>query len=434
MDELAVKYHDFEEKKEQIKKFSEETTTDLDLKKVNDSKGFGEWFGDFCLGRGIGLDHPVKGKELNELTTQIQSHLQSINNTQIKLIKEFGQVYSLVEALDKGYIQAILVSMGLTEKTSQSIPEIEAQIKKNVQNQRGTLEILRNFKQKIESYVHLGDIDELWDDFQKWSQEVNLLSNSVSHAIANSEENTNKIVALKEAIEAKEKIICDLLEQLDQQIIRLESVALYTNELEKITHLHDVDEMWESLSSAQDSLRNVDNELTSIKNTAAQQQAEIESFLTFMEKLSGLEHLSDVDAVWNRTEDHHHQLEEFTARNEQHAVKLDELKQQDEAILDLVKANKTSIHSLNEYQEKLCNMAHLDDIDEIWQSAERHAVQLYELQKQSDKIQTVIQSNKDEAHDAVDMLMRKIKYAYWLAGSAVGLAIIELLVILTKVI
>ena len=94
MNELTIQYHDFENAKNEIKKFSEQTQTGLNLNKVDDSKGVGEFLGDLFLGRGIGLDHMVTGEELNELTSQIQKHLHSINDTQINLIKEFGQVYS----------------------------------------------------------------------------------------------------------------------------------------------------------------------------------------------------------------------------------------------------------------------------------------------------------------------------------------------------
>jgi chromosome segregation ATPase len=261
MSELVIKYHDFENAKKEIKKFSEQTTTDLDLKRVDDSKEVGEWFGDFFLGGGIGLKHKVTGEELNELTTQIQSHLHSINNTQIKLIKEFGQVYSALEALDKDYIQAILVSIKATEETSQSIQETQGKIKKIVENQRKTLEELKKFKRKLDSYVHLGEIDEIWNDCQKWYKEINKLTNSISSASASSKESAQKADVVKSALKAAEKTIDDLSKLLAQQTVRLESIISFTGALEKITHLQDIDEMWESISSAHDSLQNIGDEL-----------------------------------------------------------------------------------------------------------------------------------------------------------------------------
>ena len=53
MGELIIQYHDFENAKDEIKKFSEQTKTDLDLKRVDDSKGVGEFLGDLFCGRGL---------------------------------------------------------------------------------------------------------------------------------------------------------------------------------------------------------------------------------------------------------------------------------------------------------------------------------------------------------------------------------------------
>lgn len=130
MGELVIEYHDFEKAKKEIKTFSEQTTTDLDLKRVDNSKDVGEFLGDWFFGRGVGLDHMVTGEELNDLTSQIQTHLHNINNTQIKLIKEFGQVYSALEALDKDYIQAILVSLRRLKKQAKEFRRPKSKLKK----------------------------------------------------------------------------------------------------------------------------------------------------------------------------------------------------------------------------------------------------------------------------------------------------------------
>ena len=149
MDKMVVKYHDFENAKQEIKEFSEQTVTDIDLRRVDSSKSAGEAITDWLWGRGIGTDHIVKGAELNSVTSQVQECLQSVNATQIKLIKEFGQVYSALEALDKDYIQAILISIKATEKTSEGIQETQGQIGKIVENQRKTLEELNNKLKEI---------------------------------------------------------------------------------------------------------------------------------------------------------------------------------------------------------------------------------------------------------------------------------------------
>lgn len=42
MDKMVVKYHDFENAKQEIKEFSEQTVTDIDLRRVDSSKSAGE--------------------------------------------------------------------------------------------------------------------------------------------------------------------------------------------------------------------------------------------------------------------------------------------------------------------------------------------------------------------------------------------------------
>lgn len=170
-----IKSHKFETAKSNIKKFSELRTTDLDLKHVAEKKDAEEWLRDFVLRGMHGTDHIVNGEELNELTSQIQSLFINVNNTQTRLIEEFGEVYDALEFLDKDYIQAILVSIKATEETSRLIGTTQEQIKRIVEDQRKTLEVLKRFTQRLESYDHLKDIDKLWNDCQNWSEEVGML-------------------------------------------------------------------------------------------------------------------------------------------------------------------------------------------------------------------------------------------------------------------
>ena len=302
MDKMVVKYHDFENAKQELKEFSEQKPTDLTIDGVYNYKDTGEIIFDVLKGRGWGTEHVVKGSELNNVTSQVQTHLQSINDIQTKLIKEFGQVYSALEALDKDYIQAILISIKATEKTSEGIQETQGQIGKIVENQRKTLEELKKFKQKMDGYAHLGDIDKIWADCQKWHNEMGALSDSIKHAEKVSGETARKADAVKSALTVAEKKTENLSKQAGELAQRLETVVNFTTTLEKLTHLKDVDEMWESLYSAHDTISQLRDELTSVQKAMEQDQADIKTLLVFMKKASELEHLMDVDEIWNRTE------------------------------------------------------------------------------------------------------------------------------------
>lgn len=184
MSELIIKTHDFELAKQRLKEFSQKDQEELKLDPVKTD------------GRFLGLgDHKVTGYELNNILSIIQQHLIDLNNASNKTIKEFGQVYNALEALDKDYIQAILISINATEKTSERIQATQEQIKKIVDDQRRTLEILKKFKQKLDSYSHLGDIDEIWDSNRMHSSQLSELE-------MQNEETKKLIQANKELVDA----------------------------------------------------------------------------------------------------------------------------------------------------------------------------------------------------------------------------------------
>lgn len=437
MGELVIQYHDFENAKKEIKKFSEQTTTDLDLKRVDDSKGVGEFLGDWFFGRGIGLDHKVTGEELNELTSQIQTHLHSINNTQIKLIKEFGQVYSALEALDKDYIQAILVSIKATEETSEGIQRTQDQIKKIVENQRKTLEELKKFKQKLDGYAHLGDIDKIWGDCQKWHKDMALSKKEISTATELSKDSIKRIEALRAALTSTEKKTEDLTKHFSHMIEELESVVAFTCALEKITHLQDVDAIWESLATAHNSLKSIGSNIEVLQRGAFNHQEEINKILAFVEPVSSLEHLMDVDKLWSYAENQKHRLEDIDRINDEQAARLESLSSEHDKIADSVSANENRIKNLNESINKINSIVHLKDVDSTWDTVKEHSGQLTDIEKQNEAIVISVRESKEdieakiaEANNAISSLTQKIKYAYLIAGGAAGLAIIELILLM----
>lgn len=344
----------------------------------------------------LGTDnHKVTGAELNGLTSQIQKHLIDINTIHGKFIKEFGQVYNALEALDKDYIQAILISIKATEATSQGIADTQKEIKQIVDGQRKTLEVLKKFKEKLDSYAHLGDIDKLWSNFNKWNNEM------------------------------EEHKRC-----LEQQISQTEFVLAFACELNKTVHLHDIDEMWESLEHANNLLTKICSDLNSIRGAATKQQSDIEILLKFKDTVSGYEHLQDINEIWSKTE--------------VHSDKLDGLVQQSANALELVRASQGHIDELSKYKEDLCDITHLKDVDALWDSNKVHLNQLSKLEKQSEETNNLIQNNKEiidasiadsiEKNNAVmQELTQKVKYAYLVAGGTLGLALIELVVMLLKV-
>lgn len=151
--EINISKHDFDEAKEHLKEFAEQSRDDLYFDKVRTHE---EFFG-------FGLDfveHGVTGKEFNTLVEQTQNYISKFYDNQQKLIEEFGQVYKALEALDKDYIQAILSSIVANEHTNKKIQQEQARIDKTIEKQASTLQVLKQFKEKFNENNHKETIEE----------------------------------------------------------------------------------------------------------------------------------------------------------------------------------------------------------------------------------------------------------------------------------
>ena len=175
MEQLEIQSHNFQEKILKNKSNSDQKLHKLELKKVDEEKGTMQQIEDFIFGRGFCAEHVVTGKEFNTLIEQLQPYLHDFNGTQIDLYKELGEVYSLLEGLDKDYIQAIIVSIKATEETSKKIRNTQEQIERIVKYQKQTIENLKEFKQKIDSYSHLKDVDSMWYTVNEHSRQMKVI-------------------------------------------------------------------------------------------------------------------------------------------------------------------------------------------------------------------------------------------------------------------
>ena len=425
MNELVIQTHDFEEAKLAIKKFSEETNTELGFQYVDDKKGLGEWLADAIFGGGIGLNHKVTGEELNDLTVQIESHLRDLNTTQINLIKQFGKVYEALEALDKDYIQGILIAVKENELISERLAEDHQKLKKLQKNQERTLEELLKFKAKLDAYAHLCDVDKIWNDFQVWHAQGSKLMVAVAAVTEVSNENEAAIKALVCTQNAAASKIGEISDNLDEQISRVESVISFMDKLNAIVHLNDVDEMWNSLTSAQADLQNLCAEMVDAQATIAKNAEDISKIQEFVDMLSHQTHLNDIDVMWDKTEEH--------------TTQIASLQEQDETIKGIIKSNK-------EIADKVASELQKNDeqLDKLIQSnKETIDLEVADLQENDAAVMKLIEENKLLTEQAlaeankqtatmIQQLNKKLLYAYWIAGGSLALAIAELVLILLR--
>lgn len=118
----------------------------------------------------------------------------------------------------------------------------------------------------------------------------------------------------------------------------------------------------ESLYSAHDTISQLRDELTSVQKAMEQDQADIKTLLAFMKKASELEHLMDVDEIWNRTEKQQQDIQMLQQTSGLYTEQFEKLNQADLDKQKQITANKDNIESLKEYKEKLGALIHLEEV------------------------------------------------------------------------
>ena len=206
--EINISKHDFDEAKEHLKEFAEQSQDELYFDKVRTHDDF---FGfEFA-------EHGVTGNEFNTLVEQIQNYISKFYDNQQTLIEEFGQVYKALEALDKDYIQAILSSVAAIEHTNKKILKEQARIDKTIEKQKLTLEALKQFKEKFDE-----------------------------------EKSKNSIVENEERLSA-----------LDDRIVNLEG-AVSQLPLEPVSHTAEIEELRRELKESKEQIQLISNRLLTV--------------------------------------------------------------------------------------------------------------------------------------------------------------------------
>ena len=149
----------FNEKKQELKSFSEEIPEQSDLPTVPTD--------DPMLGF-IGMEYDVKGKDLNALTDAVQNRMIEQNIHIKKIIQEFNTIYETFQILDDEYIQSISKSLiaakEANNKAIQGLHEIEEYQTGNkkllddiFKQNKDLIDVLKKHHKKLEELEQLED-------------------------------------------------------------------------------------------------------------------------------------------------------------------------------------------------------------------------------------------------------------------------------------
>lgn len=493
MNELKIKSHSFDVAKKRLKEFSEKEKSELVIRGVETSHFFGF------------IDHKVTGEELNNILKSIQGHLIDLNKTNNKTIKEFREVYNALDVLDKDYITSIVANVKAIEKTSNDVREQQKTLKqhnekldtqqnkldthkteidKNIENMKKIVTTLKNFKEKLDGFQHLSDIDKIWSDCKTMRNDMQVVSDSIvalAKKSKNDIETTNtKNKALlnqvnKEIIDLQKKaktymdFFSDLSKKvdstanlLDKQIPVIQYTAGFVSQMKELSHLNDVDFIWEDVNKAIVDINNLENELLTVKASFQEIQEHVIKIESFIDVLNGYEHLKDIDQIWNDLDDTKTNIvdlfkleDDCNKQLQTYQTTVDSLKvenkKQDEKINglsdgltemnDFSQANRNLIEELQFFRNSIDTIEHVSDIDFMWvqgnilkENLEDANSSILSLKDKTYEMDKDITDKSKETSEKIAVLETKLKYAYYISGGALGLAVIELILALTGVI
>lgn len=179
---------DFNKKINDLKAFSEDLPKEAELPSVPVTGGLFGWF-----------NYDVTGSDLNRLTESIQDKMIDQNKVLVRTIQEFNTIYETFSALDKEYIQGILLSLKAAEEANEKalkgikgVEVNQTEITQMINQQKHVIQVLQNFKEKIDRIEHLTDVDTIFATYSTMQEHV---------------------TAIEAKIEAQDQAVADLTDE-----------------------------------------------------------------------------------------------------------------------------------------------------------------------------------------------------------------------------
>lgn len=397
---LVIREHDFQKAKNSLKKYTEQAQKEVELACVPNDGGL------FRLG-----DHKVTGSEMNNITSQIQSYLISLNNLGQGLVEEFGQVYQAFESLDKDYIQGIVASIqaaaevskkeqedkkkinALTQKNEKMLQDIDALVSQH----ETSVTVLKKFKADIDRLKHLRDIDKVWELLGDQAERTEELDEYITNL--SKLEHLHDVDVLYNELEKLGEEFTAFSEAQIQYAARLDAVCEDCRLLYETPHIRDIDELWNNHASLADEVQGIQESVENQKNAIC----DILDILQHMRKA----HKQFSDATNELHKDFDNRLKFLAGAQE---AKLNQFEQGQTAALNSMKIYQ---------EEKLAQMSAVQ-LEKLEQIANNQSNALTQISAE-------FQNEKNVLEEKAQILMQRLKLSYVVAGSAVAISVIQFL-------
>ena len=427
-----IKPHRFEDAKNKIQTLAHNVPSTVSLNKFPTEGSIFSW-----------NNHNITGDEANKLlVSPLQSTLIAQNSYIRSLFNIADEVYKALESLDKEYIAGIIASIesakvasgqaktASTKAEQASMQAFEASqkaleaskkannaqddIKKTIEGLRMAVQILKEFKAKVAK--DLGVVSSL-------NTQTTSIKNRVQNIEYEEKHTKGKVKFLEEQI----RDIGRKINSISKAAEVIKSIQPY---LSSLSLIKDVDTIWNDVESQKKNLvglhQQVDAFTEKVDQTTERIYSDIATLQQYRSMLESFQHLGDIDTIWNDVEGHKRNLASFHQQVDAFTEKVD---QTTERIY-------SDIATLQQYRSMLESFQHLGDIDTIWNDVEGHKRNLASLHQQVNNFISEVHIAHDEIKYSIKNLEdvnmashiiyeKRIKIAYYVGGTALGLSIIN---------
>lgn len=362
-----IKPHKFEVAKNKIQKLAHNVPSTVSMERFQTEGSIFSW-----------NNHNITGEEANRLlVSPLQSTLVAQNENIRSLFNIADEVYKALESLDKEYISGIITSVEAAKMASNQAKAASSKAE------------------------------------QASSQALDASQKALEASISANNAQTD----IKKTIEGL-KMTIQILKEFKEKV---------TLELAEISPLNKL------TNSIKNRVQNIEQE--EIKTRGKVQLLEnniqsIDSKIIVISELSkvikSILHLSDVDAIWNDVETHKIELANF---HRQVNTFIENVNQTTDRIY-------IDIAALQQYRSMLESYKHLGNVDSIWNDVEAHKTELADFHRQVDNFISEVKNTHSEIRESIlkceeanacahIRYEKRIKIAYYIGGTALGLSIIN---------
>jgi predicted nucleic acid-binding Zn-ribbon protein len=329
------------------------------------------------------FDHKVTGEELNNLTSKINykfddqlAAIETIdkNLTSIQYAMNISytgisqKICVIIDSIRK-IIFDLSEDQDKIEKHQREIDVNTADIKQLIENMDISIRALKKFKVDIEKIKNLNNIDKMSDSINSTVETVKTFNNYIKTNDNFTDRLSNRQIELSKKVSELQE-----LNKKHQKFI--DSLIDIKRSIESYKHLNEIDEMWDLLEKLNHNILSIQSDIETINNHINDNDTSISTLNT------SIISISETVSV---------------------------LSQQLSEVEDSTKINTEKISDLLDYKEKLSQIVHLDNVDELWETTSTHTTHLNSLQKEIGDLDRVYQERQKQNDTAVKKVSENIQ-------------------------